>query len=120
MNKVLKNYSNYDIVDFLLDSSFIEWAIGESLHNQNFWASWPEEFPHKEEVYYQSLEIASSLKIESVEGLTHLELSDLITQINNKTINAEIITSGPHSFRLIYEIINSGIVIKGKGWNKHN
>ncbi len=83
------------MVDFLLDGSFIECVRGESLHNESFWTSWPEKFPHKEEVYYQSLEIASNLKIESVGGLTHLELSDLITQINNKTINGEIVTSEP-------------------------
>ena len=110
----MKNYSNYNVVDFLLDGSFIEWAIGESLRNHSFWTSWPKEFPHKERVYYQSLEIASSFKIESVGGLTHLELSDLKTQINNKTIKAEIITSEPRSFQSIFsEIINSGIVIKG-------
>lgn len=111
----MKNYSNYSVVDFLLDGSFIEWAIGESLRNHSFWNSWPEEFPHNQTVYYQSLEIALNFKIESVGGLTHLELSDLITQINNKTINAEIITSEPRSIQSIFsEIISSEVVIKGR------
>lgn len=110
----MKNYFDYDMVDFLLDDSFIEWAKGESLHNQRFWTLWPEKFPHKAEVYQQSLEIASNLKIAPVVGSTHLVLSDLIIQLsNNKTIiymNLDLICQ---AFETNYDIV----VIKG---NRHN
>ncbi len=88
INLALKNYSDYDLVDFLSDDSFVEWATGKSLENQNFWTLWPGQYPHKAEVYYQSLEIVSNLKIEPISGLTDWELSQLLTQISNKTIYA--------------------------------
>lgn len=99
------------MVDFLLDDSFIEWATGESFHNQSFWTLWPEKFPHKAEVYHQSLEIASNLKVAPVVGSTHLVLSDLI-QLSNKTINLdEDLDLICQAFETNYEIIDGGIVI---------
>ena len=84
----MKNYSDYDLVDFLSDDSFVEWATGKSLENQSFWSSWLDTYPHKVEVFHQSLEIASNLKIKPVSGLTHSEQAQMLAQISNKTIYA--------------------------------
>ena len=85
---MLKDYTSYDLVDFLSDDSFIDWATGRSIDAQKFWLSWPEMYPHKAEVYYQSLEIATSLRIPPNLGLTHAELSQMVAEIQAKTVNA--------------------------------
>lgn len=85
----MKNYVEYEIADFLLNDSFVGWATGESLKENAFWSAWPNTYPEKTEVYYQALEIISSLHIVPSQDLSEDEISELITKIGDNTFNAD-------------------------------
>jgi len=87
---MLKNYTEYEIVDFLLNDSFLEWATGKSLQHNQLWSAWPYTYPEKAEVYYHALEIATNLKIQPHSELTDLEISQLVARISSRTIDTEI------------------------------
>ena len=97
----MKNPTEYQIVDFLCDDSFVLWATGKSLKDDKFWSAWPHSHPAKAEVFYQAQEIACSLKIKPVEGLSNTEVQQLIGNISSKTINKEA-SSEPHSVKRLY------------------
>lgn len=86
----MKNYVEYEIVDFLLNDSFVGWATGKSLKENAFWFAWPDTYPEKAEVYYQALEIVSNLHIVPAQDLSEAEISELITKIGQKAFNADI------------------------------
>lgn len=86
---MLKNYTEYGIVDFLLNDSFLEWATGKSLQHHQLWSAWPYTYPEKAEQYYQALEIARNLKIQPHSELTNLEIAQLVAHISSETIDKD-------------------------------
>lgn len=87
----MKNYVDYEVVDFLLDDSFINWATGKSFENDDFWTVWPNRYPENAEVYYQALEISSNLRIVPTNELSETEISALVTQIGDKSFNSVLV-----------------------------
>lgn len=79
----MKDYTNYELVDFLSDDSFVEWVTSKSQNGDNFWSVWPVTYPHKAEVYYQAVEITSSLSFKPVAELSQAEISILVHKLVN-------------------------------------
>ncbi len=83
----MRNYSEYEVSDFLSNDSFVEWATGKSAEHDVFWRTWPESFPSGREAYYQALEIASGLRVNPVRDLNPAEISDLVEKIAERIVN---------------------------------
>lgn len=80
----MKDYNNYELVDFLLDDSFVEWASGRSKEDECLWLSWELMYPHKAELFDQALSIVKSINIESARSLTAFEVDILVSNVNKK------------------------------------
>ncbi|MFD2164615.1 FecR family protein [Paradesertivirga mongoliensis] len=78
---MLKDYTDYDLVDFLSDDSFVDWATGKLPEMDDFWSAWPQTYPHKAEIYHQAIEIASSLKIKPSGDLSQAEVASLVHKL---------------------------------------
>lgn len=86
---MLNDYTNYDLVDFLSDDSFVDWATGKRPEMHDFWVAWPQAYPHKAEVYHQAIEIASSLKIKPSADLSQAEVASLVHKLMSSANTVE-------------------------------
>lgn len=78
---MLKDYTDYDLVDFLSDDSFVDWVTGKLPEMDDFWSAWPQTYPHKAEVYHHAIEMASSLKIKPSADLSQAEVATLVQKL---------------------------------------
>ncbi len=81
----MKDYSKFEVADFLLDDSFIQWAQGISDRNAIFWLSFVKKYPEKEDIFYQAKNLASSVEIKPYRDISDDEVANLVQLIAEKT-----------------------------------
>lgn len=80
----MKKFEDYEVIDFIMDDSFVVWATGKFTRKDDYWSSWCMAYPHKTDVFNQAHEIVRYLKVKPQRNLTSAEVSELITKINEK------------------------------------
>lgn len=75
----MKDYSDYKVVDFLLDDGFVSWVRNKT--NDEFWSGWVRNYPENLNEFYQAREICSKLRFENEEGLSDEKVRGLIESV---------------------------------------
>jgi transmembrane sensor len=77
----MKDYTHYEVEDFILDDSFIEWVRIPNRELDIFWQAWLQQHPDRAEVAQQARKMILSLRILPHQDLTDFEVDDLVTQV---------------------------------------
>jgi transmembrane sensor len=59
--KVVKNYSNYSVNDFVLDEFFHSWVTKADDHANSFWSQWLKDHPERKEIVEEARSIVKHL-----------------------------------------------------------
>jgi transmembrane sensor len=77
--------NSYDKVeDFLLDDSFVEWVLGQSKDLDSYWENFIANNPEKSNNLNQARSIILSVKIKPTKTLSSFEISNMISNVQNK------------------------------------
>jgi len=76
----MPEYRNYEIADFLLDDTFLEW-INNKQPQGDFWESFVKVYPEKAEIFSQAREVALSLSISPVRELSDSEIESIAEKL---------------------------------------
>src|SRR4051812_40389290 len=80
----MKNFDDYLVIDFIMNDSFVQWASGASIADDEYWTSFPLAHPNKAEVFNQAKEIVLHLQVVPVRNLSHNEVDELIRAVLQK------------------------------------
>jgi transmembrane sensor len=74
----------HKIEDFLMDNSFVEWALGNSAKDDSYWKSFIVQYPECEDNFKQACDIVRSFRIKPVKDLSDDQLEAIISKVNNR------------------------------------
>jgi transmembrane sensor len=80
-------YEDYQLMDFVNDSYFIEWVKNPSLESNTFWQAWLEEHPDKQELIEQARELLAFLTFKTEQPSVEEQL--LVKSAIKKRIRTE-------------------------------
>lgn len=94
-------YSEYDIVDFLLDEFFIQWIKNPDQNNRHFWEKWIQEHPEKRELVMQAASLIRSVKYaedpEISDGM-YVEIFENVIKADSEKDRRSVPEGGDFSF----------------------
>lgn len=93
----------YNTEDFLMDDSFIEWAIGNYSSDAVYWKNFLLLHPESEENFKQALSIAKSVEIKPSPGLSSNEISVMVSSIMHKTSTDSLLTTALKNSPIIHK-----------------
>jgi transmembrane sensor len=74
----------HKIEDFLMDNSFVEWALGNSATEDDYWKDFLLQHPACEDIFKQACDIIQSFHIKSVNDLTEKDIDLIISHVNTR------------------------------------
>jgi transmembrane sensor len=81
----MKDFSLFEIADFVMDEDFIRWVNGKSRTDDNFWENWLRRNPHKHLIVAEARRILESIGSEQSAippAVIDLEIEKLLQAIN--------------------------------------
>ncbi|MDN3690526.1 FecR family protein [Cyclobacterium jeungdonense] len=94
-------YSEYDIVDFLLDEFFIQWIKNPDQNNRHFWEKWIQEHPEKRGLVMQAASLIRSVKYGDDPEITdamYVEIFENVIKTDSEKQRGSVSDGGNFSF----------------------
>jgi len=79
----------HKIEDFLMDNSFVEWALGNSAEEDGYWKNFPLQHPNCEDIFKQACDIIQSFHIRSVNDLSEKDVDLIIAHVNSRIVGGK-------------------------------
>lgn len=80
----MKNYNNFSVEEFIQDTYFRKWSLGELPSNDTFWENWLDINPEKIQIIESAKSLVIALEIKDSNAFDEEEINDGIQNILNE------------------------------------